>query len=248
MTRDGSQVLLLESGDGGGSEYGIYLRPSDASPPVRLGSGRATSISPDGRLVLAIPIRGTDHIELIPTGAGTRRILKHDGFVRYDFAGFLGDSTRILFVATKAGETKWGAYVQDLEGGGPPRQVGSFTTKRVAVSPDGRQLVKWCPSGQCLLDLETLAERPLPGIDGDYPLFWDADGRHLFTRHPRPMPALISRLDVGTGKKTPWRELQPPDAVGVRSVGDIIGTPDGKAFAYSYYRRLSELFVVEGLR
>jgi DNA-binding winged helix-turn-helix (wHTH) protein len=248
MTRDGSKLLLVESGDGGGPDYGIYLRPTDASPPVRLGSGRATSISPDGSLVLAIPIRGTDHIEVIPTGAGQRRILKHDGFARYDFAGFLGDSRRILFVAMKAGESKWRAYVQELDGGGAPRAVGNFTTKRTIASLDGKKLVKWCPSGQCVLDLETLQEQPLPGIAGDYALYWDADGKHLYTRHPRPMPAVISRLDVATGQKTPWRELQPPDAVGVRSVGDIVGTPDGKAYAYSYYRRLSELFVVEGLR
>ncbi len=62
------------------------------------------------------------------------------------------------------------------------------------------------------------------------------------------MPAIVSRLDALTGQRTPWRDLSPPDAVGVRTVGDIIGTPDGKAYAYSYYRRLSELFVVEGLR
>lgn len=69
-----------------------------------------------------------------------------------------------------------------------------------------------------------------------------------FVHHPRPVPAILSRLDVATGQRTPWRELSPPDAVGVRAVGDITGTPDGKAYAYSYYRRLSELFVVEGLR
>jgi hypothetical protein len=51
-----------------------------------------------------------------------------------------------------------------------------------------------------------------------------------------------------TGRKTPWRELSPPDAVGISGVADIVGTPDGKTYAYTYYRRLSELFAVEGLR
>jgi hypothetical protein len=248
MTRDGSRVLLVESGDGGGSDYAIYLRPADASPPVRLGSGRATSLSPDGRWVLAIPIRGSGHIELIPTGAGQRRILKHDGFSRYDWAGFLGKSARILFVGMKGDSGKWEAYVQDLDDAAPPRHVGSFTTKRGVISVDGKKIVKWCPSGQCVLDLETLEEKPVPGLGGDVPLFWDQDGRHLFVRYARPVPASVSRLDVTTGQKTPWRELLPPDSVGVQGVPDIIGTPDGKAYAYSYYRRLSELFVVEGLR
>jgi hypothetical protein len=70
----------------------------------------------------------------------------------------------------------------------------------------------------------------------------------LFVRYSRSAPASVSRLDLATGEKKPWRELLPPDSVGVQGVADIIGTPDGKAYAYSYYRRLSELFVVEGLR
>jgi hypothetical protein len=248
ITRDGSRVLLVESGDGGGPEYGVYLRPMDGTPPVRLGSGRATDISPDGEWVLAIPIRDQRSIELIPTGPGRRRVIKHDGFARYDWAGFLGDARHILFIGSRTGSDAWEAHTYDLEVGGEPRRIGAFSSKRAVVSADGKKLVKRCPSGQCVLDIETLQETPLPGMSGETALFWDADGRHLYVRQPRPMPAMVSRVDSRTGQRTPWRELLPPDAVGISGVADIVGTPDGKAYAYTYYRRLSEAFVVEGLR
>jgi DNA-binding winged helix-turn-helix (wHTH) protein/Tol biopolymer transport system component len=248
ITRDGSRVLLVESGDGGGPEYGIYLRPLDGAPPVKLGSGRATDISPDGEWVLAIPIRDQRSIELIPTGPGRRRALKLDGFARFDWAGFLGDARRILFIGSRTGSEAWEAYTYDLEAAAAPRRIGSFSSKRAVVSADGKRLVKRCSTGQCVLDLESLEETPLPGMSGDAALFWDADNRHLFMRQPRPMPAMVSRVDSRTGQRTPWRELLPPDAVGVAGIADIVGTPDGKAYAYTYYRRLSELFVVEGLR
>jgi hypothetical protein len=198
--------------------------------------------------VLAIPIRDPGHIELIPTGAGRRRVLKHEGFARYDWAGFLGDSQRILFIGSKAGSSAWEAYTLDLAAGSTPRRVGSFGSKRAVISPDGRTLVKRCPSGQCLLDLETLEERPVPGLSGASTLFWGQGGKQLFVRPPRPMPALVQRLDLASGEKTPWRELEPPDPVGINAVVDVVGTPDGRAYAYTYYRRLSELFVVDGLR
>jgi hypothetical protein len=74
LTPDGRLALLYESGDGGGPDYAIYLRPTDGSPPSRLGTGRPTALSADGQWVLAIPIRDPSRIDLIPTGAGQRRV------------------------------------------------------------------------------------------------------------------------------------------------------------------------------
>ena len=248
LTPDGRLALLYESGDGGGPDYAIYLRPTDGSPPARLGTGRPTALSADGQWVLAIPIRDPSHIDLIPTGAGQRRVLKHDGFVRYDWAGFLGDARHVLFTAMRKNSDRWEAFVQDLDGGAPPRGIGSFTLRRNTLSPDGRKLVKPCSAMSCVLDLQTGEEKPIDGVGAGAPLFWDVDGRHLFIRDPKPLPASLSRVDTVTGKRTPWRDLQPADAVGISGIAEIAGTPDGSAYAYSYSRRVSELFVVEGLR
>ena len=46
---DGRTVLFSESGDGGGQGYSAYTRSTDVPPPVRLGTGIAQSLSPDGK-------------------------------------------------------------------------------------------------------------------------------------------------------------------------------------------------------
>ena len=45
-----------------------------------------------------------------------------------------------------------------------------------------------------------------------------------------------------------WRTLAPADPVGVTSIDFIYLTPRGDGYIYSYNRRLSQLYVVEGLR
>ena len=55
-------------------------------------------------------------------------------------------------------------------------------------------------------------------------------------------------MDVATGERQPWLELTPPDPAGVQSIGPVHMSADGKAYVYSYRRKLDQLFVVEGLR
>jgi hypothetical protein len=62
------------------------------------------------------------------------------------------------------------------------------------------------------------------------------------------MPARVFRLDLGTGRRELWKQIMPADRTGVIDIRGILPTPDGRAYAYSYLRILSELYVVEGLK
>ena len=42
--------------------------------------------------------------------------------------------------------------------------------------------------------------------------------------------------------------LQPPDPVGISGIPNLLLTPDGRAYTYNVVRKLSELYLVEGLR
>ena len=75
ISADGRTVVFSESGEGGGAGYGVFTRATDGAPPVRLGEGRAMTISPDGRWVLTIPLFGPPRIVAVPTGAGAPRTL-----------------------------------------------------------------------------------------------------------------------------------------------------------------------------
>jgi hypothetical protein len=62
------------------------------------------------------------------------------------------------------------------------------------------------------------------------------------------VPMEITRVDIATGKRELWKEIVPADTAGVQSIPSVRFSADGKAYAYSVGRILSDLYVVDGLR
>ena len=58
----------------------------------------------------------------------------------------------------------------------------------------------------------------------------------------------IHRLDLATGERRLWRELAPPDPVGLFGVPRVLLSADGQSYVYSYVRLLDELYLIDGLR
>jgi hypothetical protein len=80
-------------------------------------------------------------------------------------------------------------------------------------------------------------------------LRWSADGRFLFVRASGVgLPARVDRVEVSTGRRMPWKLLQPADPAGIDRISDIVMTPDGQSYVYQAARLLSELYLAEGLR
>lgn len=71
-----------------------------------------------------------------------------------------------------------------------------------------------------------------------------SDGRHLFVGTFGKVPAILTRLDLTTGERTPWREALPADPAGLINVGPIWPSVDGKTIVYSYTRLLSDLYLI----
>ena len=80
------------------------------------------------------------------------------------------------------------------------------------------------------------------------PCGWDAAGRNLFVYRPGQLPARMTRLDIETGARQPFMELMPGDPTGITFIRAPHFTRDGSAYAYSYSRVLSTLYLVKGLR
>jgi hypothetical protein len=55
-------------------------------------------------------------------------------------------------------------------------------------------------------------------------------------------------VEVASGRREPWKELQPADAAGVEEIGDVLLSADGLSYVYTYHRSLTDLYVGEGLR
>lgn len=249
LSEDGRQIVFCESGDAGGPGYGVFLRATDGTPPVRLGDGRPFDLSPDGRWVLARPVRPPFELTMLPTGAGESRVLKDEGLQDIRWAGWFPDGRRLLILASQAGRLPR-MWVQELPTG-TPRAVTpeGATGKDPVISPDGRFVVAF-PSG-VMRGLRYAVDggepEPIAGLeDNEYPVQWTDDGA-LYVRKGG-IPAKITRIDAASGQRTPWKEIAPADPAGVWSMVRVMMTRDGRSYAYGFSRSLSELYLVDGLK
>ena len=247
-----SAGLASLSSDGGvllfGDRFGMYMRPTNGSPAVKLGAaaGYPDDLSPDGTLVLATS-ESTNELSLIPTGPGQPRSLVVEGLQSFSGSQWFPDGRRIL---TNARSVDHGArsYVIEVSGG-TPRAVTDQGTWALSISPNGGVLAAITPRGISLWPVEGGPSRAVPGSQpGDRPVNWSSDGKSLWIFRRGEVPTQIDRLEIASGKRTPWKTLVPPDAAGVNSIDEFKVTRSGHSYFYSYRRTLSELYEVRGLR
>jgi eukaryotic-like serine/threonine-protein kinase len=246
MSRDGRMLLFSEIGDAGGAEGSIYLRKTDGSPAVRLGTGIGLALSPDGQWALT-SVRSATELNLLPTGAGAPVRLK-GSFERYwgGAAQWLPDSKRVIFGALEAKHNPR-IYIQELSG--EPRPIspeGLFSG--AIVSPDGSRIAAVLAGKGYLLSTTGGTPQPVPGFEpGDTPIAWGADGRSILISRGG-VAAEVSRVDLTSGARSHWKTLIPSDRAGIMNIPRICISPDLRSYAYSYNRLLSELYVVDGVK
>ena len=251
LSADGRLLLFSEDGEGGGSAYAVYLRSTDGAPAVRLGEGKATALSPDGQHALVIRVEAAPHrLFELPTGAGQPREVPLAPLERCDWAFYLPGGG-LLLAGAEPGRAP-ALYVADRPGQAPRRFGGEGVNGgygTLAVSPDGTRVAALGP-GQ-LAHVYPLAggdPQPAPGVrPREAPVQWSADGAALYLFQPGELPSPLTRVDLRTGQRTLVRALEPPDPSGVLGVTRVRVTPDGRAWAYTFSRILSDLILAEGL-
>jgi dipeptidyl aminopeptidase/acylaminoacyl peptidase len=253
LSADGSTVLLVESGEGGGPDYTSFLRRTDGSLPVRLGPGRATSLSPDGRWATMIPVRQPDHVALVPTGAGERRRIEVEGAATYEMAGWLPDGER-LYVTTRDDSGAWTTWLVDAATGAArplPLPEGAMVYRN-SFSPDGSRFVARCPDEEgphCVYETETgRSELLASSRPGWRPAAWDDHDRIYFRDREKVVPEVLWRVGLADGSVERVTEIAPRDRAGVRGLTRVLVARSGEAWVYSLARRLSDLYVVTGIQ
>jgi hypothetical protein len=89
---------------------------------------------------------------------------------------------------------------------------------------------------------------PIPGgANAEGPIQWSPDSKSLYIKTGL-VPARVFRVDPFSGKRELWKEFAPSDPTGVVDIQGIAMTPDTSAYAYTYVRILSDLFLAQGLR
>jgi eukaryotic-like serine/threonine-protein kinase len=246
LSADGRTLLFGECGLFGGPQYAVCLRGTDGSAPLRLGPGTRPGLSPDGRWAVAILLGPPQRLLILPIGAGDSTSLPGGRIERYLRAGWLPDGKHVVFAATEPGHRPR-TYVQDLAGG-LPRPVTPDGLRGHCASPDGRFVAAVSADRQlyaCPLDGDS-ARFVTHLLPDELVLRWSADSRSIFLGR-EGASATVRRVDVSNGRATPWATLGMADSAGLR-IASLVLTPDGRSGVYTYLRKLSDLFLVEGLR
>ena len=250
ITPDGKQILFGEEGENSGTSYQVGIRPTDGSPPVILGSGNAQSLSPDGRWALSILPPPNDQIVLLPTGAGNPRPLERGPIERYQFAraSWSPDGKQIVFVGFESGHGPR-CYVQSVEGG-RPRPFSVEGTVFCTVSPDGHILgVTEDRRGQLYRSTENaVPEKEFQFNAGETPGGWTSDSKFFYLVHSEPARVTVTRFEVASGRRQFWKEIPAPPTNTEMKGEEVVLTPDGQSFAFTYSRHLSDLYLVQGLK
>jgi len=252
LSEDGRTMVIGEEGEGGGPGYATFLRKTDGSPAIRLGTGEGLALSADGRWVIAQKQDSPSQLVLMPTGAGATRALTKDDINHVD-ARFLPDGKRFVFIGFKPGRPPR-TWVQPIDGGEATPITPEGATG-IHVTPDGTQILVRAPDGSGSLSslAGTGAAVPARGLEpADAIIRFTADGRGLLLRRrkvPNDGSALVFRLDLATGARTLVRTIAPlPESVANGGVGQIRMSADGSAYVYGYGVTHSDLFLVKGLK
>jgi Tol biopolymer transport system component len=259
LSPDGKLLLFEDRGDAAGSRRGVYLRNVDGSPAVHLGDGNALGFSPDGKWIL-VAREDPKHqvvMVLIPVGAGQERILPSSAPVPTGRNGlFHPDGKRVYFGGAEPGQPGR-VYEQAIDGVGLPKAATPEHTWLQLVSPDGgllllryddadaKDLVLYPTNSASGLAPRTIAlNSPL-----ESPQHWSADGRSLLILGRQDQrPLRVERLDLASGRRTPWKTLPTPGDLGTGGLTGLVVSKNEDASVAGYAGTFSELMVIDGLK
>ena len=251
LSEDGRLLLFIEAGEAGGGEYAVFTRDTNGTSAVRLGQGSANAFSPDGKwaLVLRQNMSPPDLV-LLPTGVGQQQAVPTGNVIPVG-GQFFPDSKRLLIEGHEAGHASR-LYLASLDGG-QPRPVTpegySLGTHPRAVSPDGTRIATVTNDGIALFAVDGGEPQPVRGSQpGDLPLRWAKGGNALLVGQRGETSCPVSRLDLQTGARTPWKTVAPADVAGVTGVACPRIAADEEHYVFGYIRNLSDLFLVENLK
>ena len=242
LSADGRWLLMVDVGPRAGRNYGVVLRKTDGSQPIRLGEGHAQKLSPDGKWAAAI-IAAPAQLLLYPTGPGDVVRIGTGPLARLISAEWFPDGTRLLVCGSEASHAPR-CYGVDRTGSAP----APLTPEGVlaTLAPDGRTLLLAMPDGGFeLSSIDGGRTRSIQGLrPGDRQIAWSRDSQAVYVQRGFQAPATIERVTLSTGERVAVRTLT-PDGVGTITALYVMDwVEDGRWYAYYYTSLPSTLFVV----
>lgn len=253
LSRDGRSVLFGEYGQGVGARTAAYLRGTDGSPAVRLGSGQPLALSPDTRSALILgsdeaPAESSTPLQIVPTGAGETKGLPSGELATFANARWLPDGRALVVKAfDQAGRAR--LYRWELPEG-PPAPITPEGVRGWQVSPDGSSVAV---SGLVpAIQIHRLTGGPVVEVartsGNEWLLGWIDDGLLVMDgADPASPRGEVHLLDPASGRRRPWANVLPRDDAGIMHLNGLAVTPDGRTRVVSWHRALSNLYLATGL-
>ena len=173
---------------------------------------------------------------------------------RLGSATWVPDGKQLVYAGIESGHAPR-IYVRTIPSGAPrPITPEGFFTPGMTrtVSPDGRSTfaVSQKDGSTWIFPIDGGQARRLDTMDAirDRPVRWTADGRGLYIRNWKTLPFQLSRLDLESGARAAWKQVAPSDPAGAEDTPMMRLSADGQTCVYSLARKLSTLYVVDGLR
>ena len=220
-----------------------------------VGEGFAQALSPDGTRVLAVVPADPPAARRPPAAASAGQPRRSH---RAGWRGSPGPTGFRTAAASSSPESSRGTASGSTSatrkaakpGRSAPKESSSITIRASRFRRTGGAWPRLQADGRLAVFSTDGGEgRAIPNLPpGVVPIAWTADSRGLFAYAIVGLPARVLRIDPESGKAEPWKELLVADGTGVHGLPSLRMTGDGRAYAYSYYRALSELFSVDGLR
>jgi Tol biopolymer transport system component len=243
LSADGKLMSFSESGEGAGASYGVFVRPTNGDPAVRIADGAISALSRDGTRIAIASGPTAKSILIAPTGPGTPRTIDISKYGLLAFDWF-PDNRRLTVVATEQGKPAR-TYVADTDSG----SVTPLTEERVRVpwaSPDGQWLAGSRRNERVLYDVRARATVPLKGsVQDDVTAGWAPDSRSVLVYQAHDNVLQVFRIDVTSGVRSPVATIESADKSGFVQSGDLAIAADGDHYAYDMIRQLSHLYLLK---
>jgi hypothetical protein len=241
-------VLLRSRGGSGGANGSIFLWRSGMDQPIRIAGGSEAALSADGSRALVVSVAAPQTVTIVPTGTGIPQELDLGKIESVVWAGWHPDGRPVLSIVRPGGTPV--AYALTPGGRDPVAILPPELRLRGSnqISPDGSRVVATDSTDRIVVcTLSSRAYQPIPGVSTtDRVIGWAADGASLFVTSSEPGAMQVDRVNVSTGRRTPWKTVHPAHAA-VTGLRRIIASTDGQ-LAYTYSNHRSELYLIQGLK
>jgi Tol biopolymer transport system component len=241
ISNDGKWIAFGESGEAL-PRSSIFIRNSDGSTPKPLGEASLpASISPDNTAVLALTNEPCPRAVMFTPDKSSRTLTQPGLCV--SSTTWLPDGRHFIFVGSEK-EEKGRCYVQSIDG----NDAKPFTEKNTRcglVSPDGEYALASRGNEFFKVAIHRTEAPAKIAFPARYvPLRWESSQRVLAIEESHISE--IVTVDLASGQIVERVPIKLPE--GVENISFLKVSADKKSYTFSADKRVSDLYVIQGLR